>query len=55
MPGALGGDAGDFTTGRYPVIDTERAWELYSMLGVTLPGLEHHFETGPNGKRTASL
>ncbi len=24
MPGALDGDAGDVTTGRYPVINTER-------------------------------
>jgi len=55
MPGALDGDAGDVTTGRYPVINTERAWELYSMLGVTVPGLEHHFQTGPDGKRTAWL
>ena len=55
MPGALDGDAGDVTTGRYPVINTERAWELYSMLGVTVPGVEHHFESGPDGKRTAWL
>jgi hypothetical protein len=25
------------------------------MLGVTVPGLEHHFETGQDGKRTARL
>ena len=53
MPGALDGDAGDVTTGRYPVISTARAWELYSMLGVTVPGVEHHFESGPDGTRTA--
>jgi hypothetical protein len=43
------------TSGRYPAINTERAWELYSMLGVTLPGVEHHFDTAPDGKRTAWL
>jgi protein-L-isoaspartate O-methyltransferase len=55
IPGALDGDAGDVTTGRYPVINTARAWELYSMLGVTVPGTEHHFESAPDGKRTAWL
>ena len=27
IPGAPSGDAGDVTTGRYPVINTARAWE----------------------------
>jgi hypothetical protein len=36
-------------------VNTSRAWELYSMLGVTLPGVEHHFESGPDGTRTAWL
>jgi protein-L-isoaspartate O-methyltransferase len=49
IPGALDGDAGDVTTGRYPVIDIDRVWELYSMLGVTVPGVERHFESGPDG------
>jgi hypothetical protein len=55
IPGALDGDAGEVTTGRYPVINTSSAWELYSMLGITVPGIEHHFENGPDGRRTAWL
>jgi protein-L-isoaspartate O-methyltransferase len=55
IPGALDGDVGDITTGRYPVVNTSFAWELFSMLGVTVPGIEHHFESGPDGKRTAWL
>jgi protein-L-isoaspartate O-methyltransferase len=54
IPGALDGD-GDVTTGRYPVVNIPWAWELYSMLGVTVPGIEHHFETAPDGTRTAWL
>jgi protein-L-isoaspartate O-methyltransferase len=55
IPGALDGDAGEATTGRYPVVNTARAWELYSMLGVTFPGVEHHFESAEDGTRTAWL
>lgn len=55
IPGALDGDIGDITTGRYPVVNTTWAWELFSMLGVTVPGIEHHFESSPDGKRTAWL
>jgi hypothetical protein len=55
IPGALDGDGGDVTTGRYPVVNVTWAWELYSMLGVTVPGIEYHFETAPDGTRTAWL
>ena len=55
IPGALDGDAGDVTAGRYPVVDTASAWELFSMLGVTVPGLEHHYRADPGGTRTAWL
>ena len=55
IPGALDGDAGEITTGRYPVVNITSAWELYSMLGVTVPGIEHHFETAEDGTRTAWL
>jgi len=55
IPGALDGDDGDVSKGRYPVVDTARAWELYSMLGITVPGIEHHCENGPGGRRTAWL
>ena len=55
IPGALDGDTGDITTGRYPVVNISRAWELYSTIGVTLPGIEHHYEEGEDGTRTAWL
>lgn len=55
IPGALDGDAGDVTTGRYPVVNTASSWDLYSMLGVTVPGVEHHYEQAPYGTRTAWL
>jgi hypothetical protein len=55
IPGALEDDDGDVTTGRYPVVNTSWAWELFSMLGVTVPGIEHYFESGPDGRRTAWL
>jgi hypothetical protein len=55
IPGALDGDAGDVSTGRYPVVNIGWAWKLYSMLGVTVPGTEHHYESGPDGRRTAWL
>jgi protein-L-isoaspartate O-methyltransferase len=55
VPGALDGDADEVTTGRYPVVNIARAWELYSMLGVTVPGIEHHYEESGDGQRTAWL
>lgn len=42
-----------FTTGRFPVVDVNNAWELYSTLGLILPGVQHHYEETPDGKRTA--
>lgn len=41
------------TIGQYPVINVNEAWELYSMLGITAPGIHHHYEEGDNGTRTA--
>lgn len=55
IPGAFDGDTGEVTTGRYPVVNTSWAWELYSMLGVTAPGIEHHFKSAEDGTRTAWL
>jgi SAM-dependent methyltransferase len=55
VPGALDGDAGEITTGRYPVVDTASAWEVFSMLGVIVPGLEHYYRVTPDGTRTAWL
>jgi protein-L-isoaspartate O-methyltransferase len=41
------------TTGRYPVVNVNEAWELYSMLGITAPGISHHYEEAKDGTRTA--
>jgi SAM-dependent methyltransferase len=41
------------TTGRFPIVNVNEAWELYSMLGITAPGIQHHYEEGQDGKRTA--
>ncbi len=41
------------TTGRLPVVNVNEAWDLYSTLGVTLPGIAHHYEETPDGTRTA--
>lgn len=41
------------TTGHLPVINVTEAWELYSMLGITAPGIHHHYEQTRNGTRTA--
>jgi len=41
------------TTGRYPVVNVNEAWELYSTLGITAPGIQHHYEEDEDGKRTA--
>lgn len=42
-------------TGRYPVVHVGKAWELYSMLGVTVPGVDHHYEEHGDGRRTVWL
>jgi protein-L-isoaspartate O-methyltransferase len=45
------GDA--ITTGRFPVVNVTQAWDLYSTLGVAIPGISHHYEETPGGTRTA--
>lgn len=42
------------STGRYPVVDVADAWELRSMLEVTIPGVELGYETSDR-TRTAYL
>ncbi|MGW1077798.1 methyltransferase domain-containing protein [Streptomyces sp. NPDC002537] len=37
-------DGEQITTGRYPVVNVIEAWDLSSMLDVTTPGIEHHYE-----------
>jgi protein-L-isoaspartate O-methyltransferase len=41
------------TTGRFPVVNVNEAWDLYSMLGITAPGIHHHYEEDKDGTRTA--
>jgi protein-L-isoaspartate O-methyltransferase len=54
IPGARHGDGDDVAASPYPVIDVGSARELYSMLGVTIPGTETHYEEH-HGQRTAWL
>ncbi|MFC9976602.1 methyltransferase domain-containing protein [Spirillospora sp. NPDC127200] len=42
------------TPGRYPVINVMDAWELWSMLGVSVPGVEHDYREAC-GTRTAIM
>ncbi|GHF06750.1 methyltransferase domain-containing protein [Streptomyces morookaense] len=47
-------DGEDVTTGPYPVVDVEQAWDLDSMLSVTTPGIVHRYhQDGEN--RTAIM
>lgn len=46
-------DGDEITTGRFPVVNVNQAWDLYSTLGVTVPGTSHHYEETPDGTRTA--
>jgi SAM-dependent methyltransferase len=46
-------DGDQVTSGRFPVVNVNDGWELYSTLGLILPGVEHHYEEGPDGRRTA--
>ncbi len=46
-------DGEEVTTGRYPVVDVARAWELYSVLGIVAPGIQHEFAESRGGQRTA--
>jgi protein-L-isoaspartate O-methyltransferase len=39
--------------GRFPVVNVNEAWELYSALGLIMPGIGHYFEQYQDGRRTA--
>ncbi|MEV6978103.1 methyltransferase domain-containing protein [Kitasatospora sp. NPDC093806] len=47
-------DGDEVSTGRYPVADIRDAWEVWSFLSVSGPGIEYDFEER-DGKRTAYL
>jgi SAM-dependent methyltransferase len=55
FPAARGAEGEYVSTGRYPVVSIGSAWELYSMLGVTVPGVQEHYEETGDGQRTAWL
>jgi hypothetical protein len=46
-------DGEHVSIGRYPVVNVLEAWDLYSMLGVTIPGIQHHYQETSDGQRTA--
>jgi len=55
FPGAREADGEQVSIGRYPVLRISSAWELWSMLGVTVPGVQDHYEVSADGERTAWL
>lgn len=38
---------------RFPVVNVVEAWEIWSMLGIVAPGIEHHYLQDGDGRRTA--
>jgi len=48
-------DGDEVTTGRYPVVDVARAWDLHSVLGLVAPGIQPEFAASAGGERTAWL
>ncbi len=55
FPAARDADGEQVSTGRYPVVHVSNAWELWSMLGVTVPGVQDHYEKSGDGQRSAWL
>ncbi|MEN8653570.1 protein-L-isoaspartate(D-aspartate) O-methyltransferase [Streptomyces sp. 21So2-11] len=45
----------DFSTGRYPVLDVQESYDVWSMLELTVPGIRHRFEEGPEDHRKAGM
>ncbi|MFJ1899521.1 MULTISPECIES: hypothetical protein [unclassified Streptomyces] len=44
-------DTGQVTSSLFPVLDVMQAWEVWSMLSLTAPGIEHRTGTGDDGSR----
>ncbi|MFF8196680.1 protein-L-isoaspartate(D-aspartate) O-methyltransferase [Streptomyces bobili] len=44
-------DEGKVTVSPFPVLDVMQAWEVWSMLSLLAPGIEHRVGTGDNGSR----
>jgi protein-L-isoaspartate O-methyltransferase len=45
-------DDGEITVSPFPVLDVMQAWEVWSMLSLTTPGIEHRTGTQDDGSRT---
>ncbi len=43
----------EITRGRYPVVEVKEAWELWAMLEIVAPGIQHRYEEFDDGRRTA--
>ncbi|SQD99562.1 Methyltransferase type 11 [Parafrankia sp. Ea1.12] len=41
--------------GRYPVLNVADAWELSTMLHLAIPGIEHRYRRGSDGRHTALM
>lgn len=48
-------DGEKVTKSPFPVIDVMQAWEVWSMLSLTVPGIEHRMGTGDDGGRMTWL
>ncbi|MGH4005419.1 MAG: methyltransferase domain-containing protein [Pseudonocardiaceae bacterium] len=46
-------DGDRVSVGRFPVVNVVQAWEIWSMLGIVAPGIEHHYQQDDDGRRTA--
>lgn len=46
-------DGEHVSRGRYPVLDVTEAWDVGSMLELTVPGVQHRYERGSDGLQTA--
>jgi hypothetical protein len=49
---AADADGEQITRGRYPAISVTEAWDVWSMLGILAPGIDHHY-LQDGGHRTA--
>ncbi|WP_343238048.1 hypothetical protein [Streptomyces sp. SID2999] len=45
------GEEGEVRLSPFPVLDVMRAWEVWSMLTLVAPGIEHRTGTGDDGSR----
>ncbi|MFJ9822207.1 protein-L-isoaspartate(D-aspartate) O-methyltransferase [Streptomyces sp. NPDC101151] len=48
---AAGTEDGEVTVSPFPVLDVMQAWEVWSMLSLIAPGIEHRTGTGDDGSR----